>query len=325
MVNFGFPRARDENAATVLGPFELGRSFAKARPTLPISPTTHHVVRPRPVRKPVAPAPMVPESTYAATARKIALAAIRQANSTSRHVAPLSSATRCLARTTRQARDRPSSRWPRASCHPIYSLLAAGKLMKLSEAQLTEAVNLAINGHLALNQTRGADHVELEGTRQRGRGAQCSFCHGACTRGNDRPIADPRGRRRILQTSVRSVQHRYRDLWRQGATAQDQRRGWHIAYARRFTVRRYSGSGAPLATRLHKETQALVDSQMAVRIQLAEAGIGITRRRAAHGGTRTALQQGVRSRDLRAHRSRGQFDGHLFPFAKRRQRCFVGQ
>lgn len=42
--------------------------------------------------------------------------------------------------------------------HPIYSLpaaaLAAGKLMKLSEAQLTEAVNLAINGHLALNQTR---------------------------------------------------------------------------------------------------------------------------------------------------------------------------
>lgn len=42
--------------------------------------------------------------------------------------------------------------------HPIYSLpaaaLASGKLMKLPPQQLTEAVNLAINGHLALNQTR---------------------------------------------------------------------------------------------------------------------------------------------------------------------------
>jgi 2-methylcitrate dehydratase len=42
--------------------------------------------------------------------------------------------------------------------HPNFSLpaaaLAAGKLMKLDEAELTQAVNLAINGHLALNQTR---------------------------------------------------------------------------------------------------------------------------------------------------------------------------
>ncbi|MEX3939341.1 MmgE/PrpD family protein [Paraburkholderia sp. BR10937] len=42
--------------------------------------------------------------------------------------------------------------------HPIFSLpaaaLAAGKLMKLDERQLAEAVNLALNGHLALNQTR---------------------------------------------------------------------------------------------------------------------------------------------------------------------------
>ncbi|OTP66861.1 MmgE/PrpD family protein [Caballeronia sordidicola] len=42
--------------------------------------------------------------------------------------------------------------------HPIYSLpaaaLGAGKLMKLSAAQLAQAVSLAINGHLALNQTR---------------------------------------------------------------------------------------------------------------------------------------------------------------------------
>jgi 2-methylcitrate dehydratase len=42
--------------------------------------------------------------------------------------------------------------------HPNFSLpaaaLAAGKLMKLDEARLTESVNLAINGHLALNQTR---------------------------------------------------------------------------------------------------------------------------------------------------------------------------
>ncbi|HVE05995.1 MAG TPA: MmgE/PrpD family protein [Paraburkholderia sp.] len=42
--------------------------------------------------------------------------------------------------------------------HPNFSLpaaaLAAGKLMQLDQAQLTQAVNLAINGHLALNQTR---------------------------------------------------------------------------------------------------------------------------------------------------------------------------
>jgi 2-methylcitrate dehydratase len=42
--------------------------------------------------------------------------------------------------------------------HPNFSLpaaaLAAGKLMKLNTAELTQAVNLAINGHLALNQTR---------------------------------------------------------------------------------------------------------------------------------------------------------------------------
>jgi 2-methylcitrate dehydratase len=42
--------------------------------------------------------------------------------------------------------------------HPNFSLpaaaLAAGKLMKLSTPQLTQAVNLALAGHLAMNQTR---------------------------------------------------------------------------------------------------------------------------------------------------------------------------
>ena len=42
--------------------------------------------------------------------------------------------------------------------HPNFSLpsaaLAAGKLMKLSTQQLTEAVNLSLAGHLAMNQTR---------------------------------------------------------------------------------------------------------------------------------------------------------------------------
>jgi 2-methylcitrate dehydratase len=42
--------------------------------------------------------------------------------------------------------------------HPNYALtasaLAAGKLMKLSAAQLTEAVSLALTGHLAMRQTR---------------------------------------------------------------------------------------------------------------------------------------------------------------------------
>jgi 2-methylcitrate dehydratase len=42
--------------------------------------------------------------------------------------------------------------------HPIYSLpaaaLAAGKLMRLGPPKLTQAINLAISGHLAMNQTR---------------------------------------------------------------------------------------------------------------------------------------------------------------------------
>lgn len=42
--------------------------------------------------------------------------------------------------------------------HPVYSLpasaLAAGRLMRLSAEALTQAVNLAINGHIAMNQTR---------------------------------------------------------------------------------------------------------------------------------------------------------------------------
>ena len=42
--------------------------------------------------------------------------------------------------------------------HPVYSLpasaLAAGRLMRLSAEVLTQAVNLAINGHIAMNQTR---------------------------------------------------------------------------------------------------------------------------------------------------------------------------
>ena len=42
--------------------------------------------------------------------------------------------------------------------HPNYSLpaasLASGKLMRLSQPQLTQAVNLALAGHLAVNQTR---------------------------------------------------------------------------------------------------------------------------------------------------------------------------
>jgi chromosome segregation ATPase len=70
---------------------------------------------------------------------------------------------------------------------------------------------------------------------------------------------------------------------------------------------------ARLAARLHEEAQALVDQQLAaaaaqrqqaqaeiaklagdvaaLRTQLAEADIGITRERAAHGDTQTALQQ----------------------------------
>jgi 2-methylcitrate dehydratase len=47
---------------------------------------------------------------------------------------------------------------PRGWDHTCYSLpavaLAAGKLMKLDTPQLVQAVNIAINGHMALNQTR---------------------------------------------------------------------------------------------------------------------------------------------------------------------------
>ncbi len=42
--------------------------------------------------------------------------------------------------------------------HPVYSLpaaaLAAGRLMRLSPEALTQAVNLAVSGHIAMNQTR---------------------------------------------------------------------------------------------------------------------------------------------------------------------------
>jgi 2-methylcitrate dehydratase len=42
--------------------------------------------------------------------------------------------------------------------HPVFSLpaaaLAAGKLMRLAPSALTQAVNIAINGHIAMNQTR---------------------------------------------------------------------------------------------------------------------------------------------------------------------------
>jgi 2-methylcitrate dehydratase len=42
--------------------------------------------------------------------------------------------------------------------HPIYSLpaaaLAAGKLMRLGPSKLAQAVNIALNGHIAMNQTR---------------------------------------------------------------------------------------------------------------------------------------------------------------------------
>ena len=48
---------------------------------------------------------------------------------------------------------------------PVFSppavALAAGKLMKLDSEKLTQAVNLAINDHIAMGQTR-ADHFRLE-------------------------------------------------------------------------------------------------------------------------------------------------------------------
>jgi 2-methylcitrate dehydratase len=51
--------------------------------------------------------------------------------------------------------------------HPIASLpagaLAAGKLMRLPVEQLTQAVNLAINGHIALNQTRKQELSDWKG------------------------------------------------------------------------------------------------------------------------------------------------------------------
>jgi 2-methylcitrate dehydratase len=51
--------------------------------------------------------------------------------------------------------------------HPVYSLpaaaLAAGKLMKLGPDQLAQAVNLAINGHIAMNQTRVQEMSDWKG------------------------------------------------------------------------------------------------------------------------------------------------------------------
>jgi 2-methylcitrate dehydratase len=51
--------------------------------------------------------------------------------------------------------------------HPIASLpasaLAAGRLMRLPVEQLTQAVNLAINGHIAMNQTRKQELSDWKG------------------------------------------------------------------------------------------------------------------------------------------------------------------
>jgi 2-methylcitrate dehydratase len=51
--------------------------------------------------------------------------------------------------------------------HPIYALsgsaLAAGKLMKLSRAKLTEAVNIALSGHLSMRQTRLGELANWKG------------------------------------------------------------------------------------------------------------------------------------------------------------------
>lgn len=56
---------------------------------------------------------------------------------------------------------------PRGWDHPIASLpasaLAAGKLMRLPAEQLAQAVNLAINGHIAMNQTRKQELSDWKG------------------------------------------------------------------------------------------------------------------------------------------------------------------
>ena len=89
---------------------------------------------------------------------------------------------------------------------PVMSLpavaLAAGKLMKLSPDQLTQAVNLAINDHIPMAQTRVQTLSDWKGFADAEAGAQRGIRRIAGARRPDRPGADFRRPVRFLPAGV---------------------------------------------------------------------------------------------------------------------------
>lgn len=54
--------------------------------------------------------------------------------------------------------------WDHVNYVLIASVIAAGKLMKLSQKQLTQAINIAINGHMAMRQVRSGELSSWKGS-----------------------------------------------------------------------------------------------------------------------------------------------------------------
>ena len=82
--------------------------------------------------------------------------------------------------------------------------LAAGRLMQLDPDQLTQAVNLAINDHIPLAQTRVGELVRLERARGCRSRAQRGLRRAAGTRRPDGAGADIRGKLRRLPAGDRA-------------------------------------------------------------------------------------------------------------------------
>ena len=90
--------------------------------------------------------------------------------------------------------------------------LAAGRLMKLSPDQLTHAVNLAINDHIPMAQTRVGALSDWKGLAAAEAGAQRGICRTAGASRPDGSRANIRGKFRLLPAGGRAGECRRRSL-----------------------------------------------------------------------------------------------------------------
>jgi 2-methylcitrate dehydratase len=93
--------------------------------------------------------------------------------------------------------------------HPINSLpasaLAAGKLMGLPTEKLEQAVNIALNGHIAMNQTRVQVLSDWKNLADADAGRNGVFAALLATARHYRSFTDLRRQRRVLQDDIWSV------------------------------------------------------------------------------------------------------------------------